>query len=242
MNVFNIPENYRKIVVIGDIHGDINTVLSIVKNLKENYFYIFLGDYADRGEYNVEVIDKIRNILDMENVVALKGNHESYTKSGKPLFSPCTLINEVERKIGNWKTYFKEILKPFIDKLYIGAILKGKILFVHGGVSSKIKSISDIKKNEIDILWSDPFNGEGEIKNFKRGIGVLFGVNVSKFVCTNLGVKVIIRSHEPRKALLKPFFEHNGRVVTVSSTTVYGGKAHLLLVNTQKLNMRTVYL
>ena len=109
--------------------------------------------------------------------------------------------------------------------------MPGENLFVHGGVSNKIISIESLKKTskeiETDILWSDPFEGKGERPN-SRGAGIFFGEDVTDDVCKSLAVKRIIRSHEPSKSLFAPFFEHNGKVVTVSSTHFYGGKPFVL--------------
>ncbi|MEM2491884.1 MAG: hypothetical protein QXG96_06845, partial [Candidatus Bathyarchaeia archaeon] len=46
--------------------------------------------------------------------------------------------------------------------------------------------------------------------------------------CGALGIGYIVRSHEPMKALDGPFVEHGGRVVTISSTGVYGGEPFAL--------------
>jgi hypothetical protein len=50
-------------------------------------------------------------------------------------------------------------------------------------------------------------------------------------VCKLLGVKRIIRSHKPAKALTGPSYSHNGRVVTISSTSVYGGEPFFLSID-----------
>ena len=44
----------------------------------------------------------------------------------------------------------------------------------------------------------------------------------------------IIRSHEPRKARNGPFFEHENRIVTVNSTSLYGGIPFVLNLNPYK--------
>ena len=165
------------------------------------------------------------------NVFALKGNHEDYTDSGTPEFWPCTLIEEAAKKKRDWIDYFRSTFKPFVKRLCLAAIVLGDTLFVHGGISSKIRSLEDLKHPtrtvERDILWSDPFEGNGEREN-ERGCGVEFGADVTESVCKLLGVERIIRSHQPAKALRGPFCSHNRRVITVSSTSVYWGQPFLL--------------
>lgn len=233
---------FDRIIVAGDIHGDYKTFQQIHDSFHPQQDYlIFLGDYADRGREGIEVINGIKKLMINypRQVIALKGNHEDYSKDGTPRFMPCDLINEVGKKRSSWNTYFMEDLTPFIDKLYIAALMSGSILFVHGGVSSKIQSITDLKNPsrsvEEDILWSDPFDGFGEYPNM-RGAGVMFGQDISNKICHMLHAKIIVRSHQPRKAWQGPYTEHNGRVVTISSTTVYGGTPFILNLPIHNLN------
>ena len=231
----------ERILVAGDIHGDYESFENILKEF--DYFtdiLIFLGDYADRGLNGVEVIKGIYDLIERhpDRIIALKGNHEDYkiTCLGDeepiviPTFSPCTLIDEVKEKFERESDFWCKIFKPFVQKTYLAAIIPNEILFVHGGVSSKIQSIDDLKypssEVEKDILWSDPFDDEGERPN-SRGAGVEFGKNVSKDICKSLDIKRIVRSHQPRKAASGPYVEHDGRVITTSATRVYGGRPFL---------------
>ena len=70
---------YRRIHHIGDLHG-CYTVLQEYLNgqggMKEDEFYIFLGDYIDRGIENAEVIRFLISIAERKNVLLLEGNHE----------------------------------------------------------------------------------------------------------------------------------------------------------------------
>lgn len=80
MKMFDLSE-YRKIHHIGDIHG-CNTVLQkyIDDNggIKDDEFYIFTGDYIDRGLENAEVVKFLISIKDKKNVLMLEGNHERW--------------------------------------------------------------------------------------------------------------------------------------------------------------------
>jgi len=230
----------RKLAVVGDIHGDrdlLDSTLREVDPRKDGI--IFLGDYADRGPKGIDVIDTIDSLIRKypRNIIALKGNHEDYSDSGIPSFHPCDLTYEVGSRGDSWEKYFQEKLKPFIDNLYLAAIILDEILFVHGGISSKIKSIEDLKhpvrEVEIDVLWSDPFEGNDECPN-KRGVGIEFGEDITDNVCDLLGVKRVIRSHEPRKAISGPYYEHDRKVITLSSTSAYGGKPFILFVDPKK--------
>ena len=73
--------DYKAIHHIGDIHG-CNTVLQeyLSKNggIKDDEFYIFCGDYIDRGIENVEVLKFLISIMNRKNVLLLEGNHEKW--------------------------------------------------------------------------------------------------------------------------------------------------------------------
>ena len=242
---------FRRLIVVGDIHGDIEALTALLSISDKNQDgVLFLGDYADRGSYGTEVLKTLSDLRkkNPRNVFLLKGNHEDYDEKGDPRFHPCTLRLEAERKGLNWQNYFQNDVKPFINEMWLAAIVPGHTLFVHGGISSKITSRADLANPtpeiEQDILWSDPFSGRGEKLNSTRGgVGVEFGSDITKRVIKQLGIKRIFRSHEPKKALRKPNYMHNRRVVTISSTSVYGGHPFAISLNPSNLStFRVVYL
>lgn len=80
MRMIDMSE-YKKIHHIGDIHG-CNTVLqkylSDNGGMKDDEFYIFTGDYIDRGLENADVVKFLISIKDKKNVLMLEGNHERW--------------------------------------------------------------------------------------------------------------------------------------------------------------------
>ena len=78
--------NYRKIVHIGDIHGCYTVLMEYLKDgLEDDVFYVFLGDYIDRGIENAEVIKFLLEIYERKNVALLTGNHECMHKDTEVL-------------------------------------------------------------------------------------------------------------------------------------------------------------
>lgn len=70
---------YKKIHHIGDIHGCYTVLKEYLKDgFKDDEFYIFCGDYIDRGLENVEVVKFLSEIIDKKNVFLLEGNHERW--------------------------------------------------------------------------------------------------------------------------------------------------------------------
>jgi predicted phosphodiesterase len=234
--LFEFGSDTHKIFVVGDLHGDFQSFQRVVEvwQKEPDAYIVFLGDYADRGEQGVEILESLIQLTENKHVIALKGNHESYSLNGKPRFSPCTLISEVEEKRGDWSDYYHGRLKPFFDSLYLAAMLPGKSLFVHGGISSRITDTNTLvnppSQVEEDLIWSDPTEKNGEYCN-TRGAGVIFGQDISTTVLGRIGVQRIIRSHDPRLALTGPYFSHEGKIMTISSTNVYGGKPFFLEID-----------
>ena len=74
--------SYEKIVVVGDLHGCHTALMEYFNSgLNDNYFYIFVGDYIDRGIENAEVIKFLLSIYEKKNVLLLEGNHERWIKA-----------------------------------------------------------------------------------------------------------------------------------------------------------------
>ena len=237
----------KTVYVVGDLHGDNDSfikILSLYKKAEKDSLLIFLGDYADRGKQGVEIITKLNDLLESnENIIALKGNHELYI-NGFPAFSPCNLVEEARSKYPSWEYFYSEVLSKFISKLYTAAIINN-VLFVHGGVSSRIKTVEDLEdiKNEKILLWSDPSIIKNEHRDI-RGAGVEFGEDITDKVLSSLGLKLIVRSHEPGKAANGPFVEHGGKVITTNSCDSYGKlwNRFILKINTINLKYMPLYI
>jgi predicted MPP superfamily phosphohydrolase len=237
----------KNVYVAGDLHGDYESFKKILEGFKKSEkgsCLLFLGDYADRGIRGLEIITELNKLLDSRrDVIALKGNHEMYI-NGRPFFSPCDLIYEAEAKYTSWERFYQEVMIEFLAKLYIAAIINN-VLFVHAGISSKIKTIKDLgkKENEIDLLWSDPSPLTGEHPNL-RGAGITFGEDITTKVLSSLGLKMIVRSHEPRKAAYGPYLEHKGKIITTNSCASYGEpwKPFILKIETRTLQYEPIFL
>ncbi|MBQ3451283.1 MAG: metallophosphoesterase, partial [Selenomonadaceae bacterium] len=70
---------YRRILVIGDMHGKFSRLLSLFHKIdfdERKDFLILLGDYIDRGEENMRCFRWAMEMSEKPNVIALRGNHE----------------------------------------------------------------------------------------------------------------------------------------------------------------------
>lgn len=80
MHKINLSE-YKKIHHIGDIHGCYTALMEYFETnggFKDDEFYIFCGDFIDRGLENAEVIRFLLSIYQKPNVCLLEGNHERW--------------------------------------------------------------------------------------------------------------------------------------------------------------------
>jgi diadenosine tetraphosphatase ApaH/serine/threonine PP2A family protein phosphatase len=195
--------------IVGDIHGQFFDLQRIFLSLglPGANRYLFLGDYVDRGANSIECISLLLalKILAPKQIFLLRGNHE------------CSVINRVyglwaelngRFKIGIAMKVYNEINTIF-SHLPLAALVSGKILCMHGGISPRLNSLDDIRKislpienpaNETleqDLLWSDPLmNLSGFEFNKLRDVSVCFGENEVQKTCKKLGLDFIVRAHQ----------------------------------------------
>jgi len=197
-----------KLVVIGDLHGDIDTLRWILRSSgalrNELAIMIFLGDYIDRGVYSPEVFYVVCKLkaLYPGRVVLLRGNHEGLPEMEVyPHDTPYYLYSRFGE---DWKPIYREMLAIF-KRLSLAALLPGKYLMLHGGPPVDMRSIEDIAKATSlyphkrfleDILWSDPSPVEGYSPS-PRGAGHYFGPDITARSLEIVDAKVLIRGHTP---------------------------------------------
>ncbi|HIQ04009.1 MAG TPA: serine/threonine protein phosphatase [Desulfurococcales archaeon] len=221
----------KGLIVLGDIHGDLNTLQKILlredveKAVKANQVYlVFLGDYVDRGLYSAEVYLTIAYLKAEypDRIVTLRGNHEP-----PPNLTPYPhdLPYRLRAKYGEeWNTIYQHMFTTF-QLLPHAAIYRGEIFLVHGGIPVNVSELTlhDIAYADIyypkktileELLWSDPDEYVDEWTYSPRGAGYLFGRNVTKRFLSKFNLKLIIRGHEPCEGYK---FNHENKVLTLFS-------------------------
>lgn len=217
-------------LVVGDLHGDIDSLMLILQTsdflekMQENHdaALIFLGDYGDRGNKSAEIYYLILRLklAFPDQVVLLRGNHEAPKSL---LGEPHDLPHQLQNRFGNDWILVYEKLQALWANLYNAVFVKDRYLMVHGGISSQICNLQDIAQaqeghNEAvleDLLWSDPTEDEVAVECWPRGAGKLFGESVTTQVLTRLKAKILIRGHESSDSGYK--INHNGKVLTLFS-------------------------
>ena len=171
--------NYKKIHIFGDIHGCFNPLDEYFKKnkIKEDEFYIFLGDYFDRGLDNVKVFNFIKENIKLNNFIFLIGNHEDrlYKYACDDNYK---LTYDLERTIEDFKDIKKSEIRGLIKGLSQIAFITyndKKYIINHGGIpyfpekdldfyssNSFIYGVSDYDIN-IDELYNNFMKDKDDI-------------------------------------------------------------------------------
>nr|XP_023922986.1 serine/threonine-protein phosphatase 7-like isoform X2 [Quercus suber] len=218
-----------RVVVVGDIHGQFHDLLHLLENAgfpSENQFYVFNGNYVDRGAWGLEVFLLLLawKVLMPHRVYLLRGNHES---------KECTLAygfeKEVTTKFGDQGEYVYNKFLDCFKELPLASVIAGSVYTTHGGLfrSTRIaysrrsrrkktqrlelgslEELSAVKRSLIDapyegpnmiltdVLWSDPSQRQGICKNRAQGRGLWWGPDCTEAFLKMSKLKLIIRSHE----------------------------------------------
>lgn len=223
--------DHGEATIIGDIHGDLSSLKHMLyesafieKALTgEDAYLIFLGDYGDRGIYSPEVYYIVLTLKEFfpDKVILLQGNHEGPEDI---LAYPHDLPYHLRRKFGLIGLQIYEELSRLFRRFYTAVILEGKFMMLHGGVPSEAESIGDVafayekhpaKSHLKEILWSDPVDGISGKYPSLRGVGYLFGEDVTRRFLEIVGVNFLIRGHEAANNGYK--INHGGKILTLFS-------------------------
>lgn len=155
-------------------------------------------------------------------ITLLRGNHES-----RQITQVYGFYDECQRKYGNANVW-KSCCQVF-DYLNLAAIIDGRVLCVHGGLSPDVRTLDQIRiiarAQEVphegafcDLMWSDP----DDIDTWRvspRGAGWLFGSAVTKEFNHVNGLSLIARAHQLVQEGYK--LMHDNNIVTVWSAPNY---------------------
>jgi hypothetical protein len=214
------------LAIVSDLHGDYGTLRKILSELDIVHFFnnpknkaVFLGDYVDRGRNSVNVLYSLFRLkLDHpHNVVLMRGNHEAPREFP---FRQHDLPANLEATFFAGRSLYEKILTVF-DELVVATIVKDCMVLVHGGLPIANPASGELlsratKDRKIleEILWNDPRELPAEYEKSRRSYGFHFGETVTDRWLRGLGVKVVVRGHEPSKGYE---IHHGGKVLTLFS-------------------------
>ena len=204
--------------------------------------YIFLGDFCDRGYYSLEVILLLfaLTVKYPDYIIIIRGHHEdSNVNAYYGLGQECK--DRLSDNLQNPEGIFASINKVF-DSLPFGVLIDNSILCLHGGIGSRLATLSDIENIKrpvkivqevtnsqqqilIDILWSEYSDEINDLDvNFERdkkkyGFIVKYGKDrLNKFLYEN-NLKLLITSHQYVHEGFMTF--NDDKLLTLFSATNY---------------------
>ncbi|ORX73233.1 Metallo-dependent phosphatase [Linderina pennispora] len=196
MEESNVQPVQTPVTICGDIHGQFYDLMKLLRVGGEppETNYIFMGDFVDRGYYSLETFTLLMCLKARwpDKITLLRGNHESRQ------------ITQCHMKYGNANVW-KYCCQVF-DYLTLSAIVDGKVLCVHGGLSPDLRTLDQMRTiqrcQEIphegpfcDLMWSDPEDIDSWAVS-PRGAGWLFGARVTDEFNHVNGLTLLARAHQ----------------------------------------------
>jgi UDP-2,3-diacylglucosamine pyrophosphatase LpxH len=238
----------NRIVLVGDIHCDLKSLSQILYKLTlseydyfGNAYFIFLGDYIDRGLlplHTLRLLFKIKLILG-ERCIFLKGNHDDiqYDEKENKFYSDVRPAETIELFNNYFKKDTLKAIKFFFDSLpYFGIIERNdkKYLVSHGGIPKdryfdafgmtlmdNIENISGVSENELEMkqffssmLWGDPADVKYKYQNNESRFE--YGLEQFNSFRSKFNFSNIIRGHSTVKNGFELMFDE--RLATIFST------------------------
>ncbi|XP_073223144.1 serine/threonine-protein phosphatase 7-like isoform X2 [Cicer arietinum] len=136
-----------RVIVVGDIHGQFHDLMLLLKHAgapSENQFYVFNGNYVDKGAWGIEVFLVLLawKVLMPQRVYLLRGNHESRYCTERYGFK-----KEVWTKYGDQsEDVYNKFLECFKD-LPLASVIANCVYTTHGGLFRSIHAAADPSGN-----------------------------------------------------------------------------------------------
>jgi hypothetical protein len=228
-NVVDIPDKNN--IFIGDLHGEIESAISIKHYIHQynRYFFVFLGDYADRGPAQIETINLViaLALAYPDRILMLRGNHESEEVARRYGF-----YYEVLRLLSS-RTF--EFYTKVFENLPIAAYHDGEIFACHGGVPEGVTSIEEIQTRNrreanfsddiiSQMVWNDPQEGDFRFApSMRGGDAKYFGQIAFDDFMDAVGARIMFRAHEAVPEGYRVLFQN--RLYSIFSAS-YGGRVN----------------
>lgn len=147
---------YKVIHHVGDIHGcntALQKYLNAIDGIKDDHFFIFCGDYIDRGIENAEVVQFLLSIKDKPNVLLLEGNHEihlrKYSEDKKSFSKEFELFTKPALdKAGFSKKDLRQLCRKFAQCAYY-TYHGNTYLVTHGGLSTIPQNLTFVATDQM---------------------------------------------------------------------------------------------
>jgi predicted phosphodiesterase len=221
-------KNSKKVIFVGDTHGDVETSQKVIKEfLKPENKIVFLGDYVDRGPFSKENLEFLLKQREKHpnKIILLQGNHEGHRILK---FSPAEF----------WESLSKEDYQKYsqIVESFPLAVVAKNVIALHGALP-EIEKIEDFEKIEIGddnwfrICWGD------FVEENRENLGIdpftgrpKFGKNYFLKIMEKIKKSVLVRSHQPNA----PKFMFDDRCLTIFSSSAYDREREIVILDFKK--------
>ena len=218
-------QNYRKRWVLGDLHGEDNYLLEVLKKSGfdyENDLLIQVGDIVDRGPEPFKCMDEL---LKIKNLILIKGNHDAnfieYMNNNIDFLGSYSQ-NGTHTTVGKWKELsVAEKIRykcAIFDNMIPYHVTHDNIIFTHGGfpLDEKLEDIHD-----------SVFAWDRELVQLAMSVG-------EKKVTTIYDFKKIFIGHTPTLYFggIKPIY--SGGVWNVDTGSGKGGPLTIMNIDTEE--------
>lgn len=159
----------KKIFVIGDVHGCLNTLKIMLEQWdKTTEQLIFVGDLIDRGNFSPETVQLVKRLVNKEDAVCLMGNHEYACAKAVLVNKDAKWFKQMgDETVAQYKKAGFKIEKDakwFMDLPLIWQ--NEKFIISHAGISKFTENPFD-KNDTQGVLWT-----RSELKVFKDKIQI----------------------------------------------------------------------
>ncbi|MHA2040997.1 MAG: metallophosphoesterase [Candidatus Thorarchaeota archaeon] len=212
----NVVETQRRnVYYVGDLHGELQSAQAAQKLLQNSRdaSMVFLGDYADRGQHQVETVNLVFSLAIEypKRVIALRGNHES---------------DKVARTYGFYNAV-KARYSPDVFDIYcsgfkvlpLAGLSSNGVFSCHGGVPEGVETLEQIQEVDrfheniqdpiaFQLTWNDPAEGDFRFSpNWRGGGSRIYGRLAFKEFSEALGLNLMFRAHQVFPDGVQTFFD-----------------------------------
>ena len=157
------PKNdtpYKRILAIGDVHACYDKLISLWEKISvtTDDLVIFLGDYVEGGDQNLNVLRWLINQNENENIIILRGNMDDMFLDSFAANNPNIIYtgefnaaDELADAAKNEPTIVKKV-HDFLKNMpnYYEMKIGGRdYIFCHAGINVE----NPQERNKIDLIW-----------------------------------------------------------------------------------------
>jgi predicted phosphodiesterase len=190
------------VVIVGDIHGNLQDLVRILRRRGRDSTYVFLGDYIDRGDFSLELILFLFTLTCKypDRFFLLWGNHECRLISSRYGFKSNVLMLYSEALFDRFMDVF--------DWLQLAPVINRSVFCIHGGITPDVHLLSqsaDIRRPlDLDatatlarkMLWANPTLSFPLFNTSDRSDTIYeYGAVAPRSFLNTNGLKVLVRAH-----------------------------------------------